>query len=459
MLKKQLIYFILSTIVFTSCKKYLDVGSSPTQLNSTAVFKSDATAIAAQLAIYEQMESDGLGFYMMANTGLSSDELTNYIGSTNYVELATNNLTATNSNVLNLWSSFYKYIYEANAVIEGVQTSPSITETTSKELTGEAKFTRAFCHFYLVNFFGEVPLALTTDYNLNATSSRKPIDTVYAQIRRDLNDAISLLPDKFLAPNGAVSQERIRPTKWAAEALLARVELYTGDWSAALNLATDIIGNTSMFSILPDLNQVFLKNNGEAIWQLQSVIPRFNSFVGALMVTSSAPSTVALSSTLVSSFEAGDKRSSAWINSVNAGGNLYYYPYKYKVGQGASTVTEYTTVMRLAEVYLIRAEAFARLNDFVSAAKDINLIRSRASLPPVNPSSQAECLEIIRKERNAELFAEFGDRWFDLKRTGVATTILQPVKGNDWTSGVDELYPIPQSEIVKNSRLTQNSGY
>ncbi len=94
---------------------------------------------------------------------------------------------------------------------------------------GEARFFRAFCYFYLVNLFGDVPLATTTDSTINARLPRIPSDEVYQQIITDLKEAESLLSTEYLDANlksyGGLP-ERVRPTKWAASAMLARVYLY-----------------------------------------------------------------------------------------------------------------------------------------------------------------------------------------------------------------------------------------
>src|SRR5690606_34940810 len=97
------------------------------------------------------------------------------------------------------------------------------------KLLGEALFVRAFCYFYLVNLFGEVPLALTSDYRTNNALPRAPVELVYAQLIADLSEAAELLPEGFAHTGG----ERVRPNRAAAQAMLARVLLYSGDWVGA----------------------------------------------------------------------------------------------------------------------------------------------------------------------------------------------------------------------------------
>jgi hypothetical protein len=115
-------------------------------------------------------------------------------------------------------------------------------------------------------------------------------------------------------------------------------------------------------------------------------------------------------------------------------------------------------VLRLAEQYLIRAEARARLGKVPESQADINAIRSRSGLSNTTAADPAALLLAIEKERQVELFSEWGHRWLDLKRTGRADAVLGAEKPTDWQP-TDALYPIPQNEILSNPLLTQNLGY
>ncbi len=159
---------------------------------------------------------------------------------------------------------------------------------------------------------------------------------------------------------------------------------------------------------------------------------------------------------MLNAFEPGDLRKAKWLNSTVIGGQIYFYPFKYKIRSGRP-VTEYYMVLRLAEQYLIRAEAEAKLNDLSDAIADLNIVRSRAGLPNTSATTQAQLLAAIKHERQVELFCEWGSRWFDLKRTGDIDAVLGAEK-TGWSS-TDSLYPIPFSEIQANPFLTQNTGY
>jgi hypothetical protein len=446
---------LLTTVLLFSCRKFVEIAIPKTQITTPAVYTDDATAISAIRGIYSKMmEGDFARGYLKSVTlltGLSSDEFINYSSDPNNVEFYTNSLLPVNSDINNLWKDAYSYIYQANAVIEGLSNSTGLSASIKTQLGGEAKFLRAYFHFYLVNLWGDVPLITTTDYRINATAYRTSSANVYQQIILDLKGAQSNLADDYSYSNN----ERVRPNKWAATALLARVYLYTGDWVNAEAQATMIISNTSRYSIVSNLDNVFLKNSNEAIWQLMPVEPGKNTWEGTLFKIQNY---VALTNQSVNAFEPGDNRKNSWVNSYTDATGLHYYPYKYKISIDNQPLTEYSMILRLAEQYLIRAEARAQQNNVVGAQADINTIRNRAGLSNTAANDKASLLLAIEHERLVELFSEWGHRWLDLKRTNRTNAILGPLKGTSWQA-TDVLYAIPQSELLNDPNLTQNAGY
>lgn len=462
--KMLFLYLLLISSYITSCKKFVEVEAPTTQIIGSSVFSNDATATSAMVGIYSKLMSNSSSFINTQITrlgGLSSDELANFSTSVNDATVFQNALDPGNSNVLILWRDTYGYIYQANAIIEGLTNSTGVTTPTRNQLAGEAKFFRALCHFYLTNFFGDIPYITTTDYRINNIVPRTPKAQVYQQIIADLKDAQSLLNDGYVKSDNTVyttSAERIRPNKWAATSLLARVYLYVGDWMNAESQASAILNNSSVYNLASDLNGVFLKNSNEAIWQLMPVTTGINTPEGNAFILTTAPTSTAISDQLLNSFEVGDNRKIKWINSITVGTQTYYYPYKYKVKTGAS-VTEYYMVLRLAEQYLIRSDARAQQNNILGAISDLNVIRGRAGLPSlVTTLTQAQTLTAIEQERRVELFAELGNRWLDLKRTNRADAILGPLKSPNWQS-TDVLYPIPLVQLQNDQNMTQNPGY
>src|SRR5690606_32787353 len=183
---------------------------------------------------------------------------------------------------------------------------------------------------------------------------------------------------------------------------------------------------------LDDPDQVFLANSKEAILQI-SPIGRGNSLThteeGNVFIKTSLTNTaIGLSDNLMDSWDVGDRRYTSWVGRFDGSGpdETYYYPYKYKVqyDNSGGDITEYSMVLRLAEQYLIRAEANIKLGNLQAAIADLDVLRKRAGislLANTAPNLSApDLMEIVLKERRKELFAEWGHRWLDLKRNGIA---------------------------------------
>jgi hypothetical protein len=475
---------VIVFLLLVGCKKFVAIEAPITTVNEENVYKTDATAIAVLTGIYSSIVNDGR-FMGRASisllSGLSADELTlaSIITDARLLAYYKNQLRANPSENYGteLWggggTNIFNYLFICNAAIEGVNNSGSLTASVKRQLLGEAKFMRAFFYFYLVNFFGDVPLVLTTNPAINASLSRSPVPQVYQQIVADLKEAQQLLSDNFLnkdLQNYAGTPERVRPTKWVATALLARTYLYLADYSNAEVESSKIISNTAQFSLPPALNSVFLKNSTESIWQLQPVQIGRNTedaFVFILPATgpNASVNPVYLSPQLLNEFEPGDLRRKGgnWIDSVIVSGNNYFFPGKYKATITSGAISEYLMVFRLAEQFLIRAEARAQQNNIGGAQDDLNKIRTRAGLPDTKANDKISLLAAILKERQVELFTELGHRWLDINRTGNIDAVMSAVtplkaNGGKWQS-YQRLYPVYYNDILKNSNLSQNNGY
>jgi starch-binding outer membrane protein, SusD/RagB family len=447
-----------------SCKKFVEVDAPRTSLVASTIFTKDASAMAVLTSVYSRMMEGGINLSSGSRSigllcGLSADELENFATRIDQVQFATNNLESTNQYLTAIWSELYKYIYVANTVLEQLKENNAISPRFNQQMTGEALFIRAFCYYYLTALFGDVPLILTTDYQQAAVATRLPGTEVIKRIIVDLKASGDLLQEQFVDQDLNNSEERIRPNKWAAAALLARVYLLNGEWENAENQATLVIEQTALFSLETDLNKTFIKNSRETIWQLMPVFPGYNTLDGNTYILTSLPTSVALSPHLMVEFEPQDRRRTDWVKDTAILGRIYSFPYKYKVKTNP-VVSEYQMVLRLAEQYLIRAEARANLHrivGFQSATTDLNALRNRAGLPDVINLDESTVGQAIEHERKVELFTEWGHRWIDLKRTHRSDAILSPLKPA-WKS-TDSLYPIPQSERTKDPNLTQNAGY
>lgn len=448
---------VLSCILTAGgCRKLVQVDKPDDSMTSATVFSNDSLA---------QKAINGLYIKIMGNTkfllcgamsvfpSLSADELTRFFPMGNEEQFSSNAIVSSNQLInVNIWKAAYTYIYQCNICIEGLNKSTGVSTNLKKRLTGEVKFVRALCYFYLVNLYGAVPLVLGTNAEVNAMLSRSGEEQIYQQIEADLLDASDALIEV---------KENTVPTSFSAKALLARVYLNLEDWSRAEEYASGII-NSEQFTLQNDLSEVFKFKSKEIIFQWAPVQSGMNAPEGFLFVPlgTGRPS-YSISKELWESFETGDLRKGTWIREGTFAGQQYRIPYKYKIYLSATGIspTEYNVVLRLAEQYLIRAEALAKQNRTEEAVDDINIIRARAGLPAlVTTINKEQCLQAIEQERRTELFTEWGHRWIDLKRTNRADEVLSVIKGSNWQAN-DKLYPIPFAELETAPNLKQNPGY
>jgi len=450
---------LVFTVVFftVSCNDFVEVPLPNSQLTGTTVFESSLTANAAMAQVYVQLRDTGiftgLGTGASLNMGLYADEFQDYSTSPITQAMFNNSLSDDNVTVLSQWQISYSQIYKVNTIIAGLTNSTTLSQTVRNQLRGESLFVRALVHFYLLQIYGDIPYVTTTDYNINSHVSRQPASLVYDAIVADLLEAISLLPEAY------VSADRARPNKFAARAFLARVYLYMGLNAEAANEASAVL-NSTMYAWETDLNKVFLRNSTTTLWQFASSTATRNSNEGSIFIFVTGPPTLCgLRPDFIASFETGDQRKVNWTKAVVSGGNTWYHPFKYKLRTAsASSSQEYSVILRLAEQYLIRAEARAKQGDIINAKSDLNKIRTTAGLPVTTAVTVADLLTEIQKQRRFELFTEFGHRFFDLKRSGTINSVLTASKPG-WNP-TDALWPIPQLELnVNPNLLPQNPGY
>jgi hypothetical protein len=217
---------------------------------------------------------------------------------------------------------------------------------------------------------------------------------------------------------------------------------------------------------------VFLKNSKEAIWQIMPVNVNQNTTDANSFILVSDPNSqqpTYISSFLLNSFETGDRRKTNWMSVYTSGTGTYYYPSKYMANRITPTnpptpPTEYLMVIRLAEMYLIRAEARAQLNNVSGAQADLNVLRARAGLINTIAADKASLLTAILHERQVELFTEWGHRWFDLIRSGNINSVMTVVTAAKTSGAISwkpyqQLYPLNYVDIQLDPNLTQTVGY
>lgn len=455
----RLLFIVLLSTCLPACNKLLDV----TPADETSVgqaFSDSAFALSAVTGIYHKMvthghfEWSGLSYH----AARSADEVAWPTGMIDYFER--DSLLYTDYDVRTMWSQGFNSLFLINTCIKGLQSTPQLSAGLQRQLLGESLFCRAFVNFYLVNLWGDaIPLITTPDMEVNKVAKSVPQQQVYDQIMADLLRAQALLSTAY------AGEGRVRPNLAAASALLARVYLYRKRYSDAITQANRVI-NSDLYTPLQPPGTVFLQTSQETIWQLMPPTNKLIDPVGDALIHLGTASS--LTPQLSAAFEPGDVRRLAWVVENILSGKSYTTAGKYRnrasVADPASA--EYYVVLRLAEQYLIRAEAYARLGNTAAAVADLNIIRARAGLPRLPASlDQQQCMLAVEQERRVELFTEWGHRWFDLKRwPGMynpaitrADEVLGAVK-SDWQSA-DQWYPVPRPDLQLNPNLVQNPGY
>ncbi|MBC7922609.1 MAG: RagB/SusD family nutrient uptake outer membrane protein [Ferruginibacter sp.] len=390
------------------------------------------------------------------------------------------------NNHLGGWGTYYYTINQCNLILKALPES-TLPEPEKDTIEGEVKFIRALMYFDLSRVYayepgvsvpaldkGAVPLLLEgiDSPEQVAYPVRNAAGEVYAQIYRDLQDATAKAPATG-GPN--------RATAGAAHALLARVALYNQDWSTAVQSATAALassvgrlaGNSeyvaawrangnpeSIFEVLFNSRQESLGVNNS----LQSAYTTIGSVSQASSLLASRPTplppatgwgSVVPTPTFLGLFTTGDVRRQLYQLGLNRSNNVIIECTKF-LGKSGTIYMDNVPVLRVSEMYLIRAEAAARLNQLVGAAEDVNRIRTRAGLLALTElDSQTKVLTEIELQRRLELAFE-GHRWFDLKRQG---RDVVKATGNVSYGDTRTLAPLPNSEILANKNLEQNSGY
>nr|MBA2746008.1 RagB/SusD family nutrient uptake outer membrane protein [Flavisolibacter sp.] len=210
---KYSILLLLVVLVNSSCKKYVDIPPPTNQLVQQLVFSDDKTATATVAGLYSRLNAfnssfgNSLGNFLPA---FSADEFRYILNAASFDEFAQHSISSSNTNIKSLWDNPYAYIYHANAILEGLNKAPNVSAATKTQLAGEAKFIRAFCYFYLVNYFGDVPLVMNTDFAVNTSLPRSPSAEVYAAVIKDLTEAQAELNINY------PSAERTRANKAVA---------------------------------------------------------------------------------------------------------------------------------------------------------------------------------------------------------------------------------------------------
>lgn len=468
-LNRFIIFFLCFSVVITGCKKYLEVPLPIDQLTTTTVYNTRPTILAAINGMYSAY-SEGIikaPYYKLTYVMSDEGEIDPLPG-TEYGDIIKANIVASNTQLIP-WSFFYRVIYRANELIEKLPLVDAtlLSETEKKQFIAAAKYIRAAEHFTLVNSWGDVPLTLTTSADENLTKPRTPANLVYDQIVKDLQEAAADLPTTVNTSNSKTIHN-----KYQALALLSKVYLYLGRWTEAETAATEVI-NSGQYLIVTGVNNVFKRGSREAIFSMGATSTGLLYDNRAILGWITLPATAgnattthcAIPAAMQARFEAADQRKVSGNWTIALFGKVFANKYLHNSSATAAMTSanpQDFICQRLAELYLIRAEAKAQLNNITganSAATDINVIRTRAGLGNTTAITKTDMLNAVEKERVTELFYE-GHRWYDLKRTNQLQAVLSavPYKAANYKPHYN-LWPIQATELNNSPNLTQNPGY
>lgn len=374
---------------------------------------------------------------------------------TQYRELGNKQITSANASVTALWGSIYNTIYIANFILERLPGLPGVTASIRNRVLATAHFLRGYAYFVALSTYGGVPLVTVTSVDANRNIPRATETQIRDFILEDFQSAMGNLPDN---PNPAFAGE------YAVRAALAKYYLYLGDWANAEQYASQVI-NSGFYTLEPDFADIVLQDfTDEAIFEMgytltddpgtSANIGLNNLFLGRRELIPTNQLVLALASV-----ESGDRFSTIVFNATLLNGNDNGWSVA-KYGT-ADEDNNNVVAIRLAEIFLIRAEARAHQNKISgtnSAQEDINKLRERANAPLVGSVAQNQMLALVEEERKFELAFE-GHRWYDLVRTGRAKAVMTAFTTN-WRDAY-ERWPIPQREILNNPSLSgnQNPGY
>lgn len=461
MKKNRSIYKIaLASLFAFSCNKMIEIPDHPIdKISENHVFSDSSAIMSAVVGVYSNFNAFSSGgslgsVQVTANCGQAADELLYAYNST----MSNNTYIATDGTINGLWKSGYENIYQMNSVINNVPNTSVIGDSLKRALVAEMKFTRAFYYFQLVNLFGGVPLVTVTDYNVTRLQPRATVDEVYGLIRSDLAEARAVLQPKYPSAAGT----KVRANLYTAMALSAKVFLYRQQWDSAVMMANEVI-NAGTYQLQTDPATTFLTSSQEVIWNLPGntlTNADLQTGEGNLFLPFSQYSTPSytVNPILVNAFETDDKRKTAWIISNTIGTNVYNVPGKYKNRTRTNAITSESYVMlRLADMYLVLAEAQAQLKNYTDAITALDVVRTRAGLGGYTGSNE-DLLNAIYHERQVEMAFEWGNRWYDLKRTNRIDSVMKAEKPNTWISTA-AIFPVPADQLTANINLKQNDGY
>jgi len=479
-MRKLILYLsLLALISLLGCEDLLDENPK-TFISSVNFYKSVSDFEAALKGLYVPVRNMALSSVQLEVIASYSDR-PEQAGEP--LEIWRNNLSTNTPG--GDWTNPYSLINNANLILEGLN-KVHLDAVIENKIEAEAKLLRAFAYFSLVQQFGDIPLRDRPVRSITEIQCPKSSQSdVYDLILSDLNFAESNLPE--------VGPDVARVNKFVAKALLARVYLTTAgfplhrteNYALAKTKALEVI-NSGKYALVSDYGDVFHKTRtytSESIWEAFWQVPfTINNLHLRSAPTGSSSATLLPTNAFEASFPVGDRRKEWGIRNgyINAKGhtivartyfnkhiNPQFFEDELTAGAAEQAYEYNTPIIRLAEMYLIAAEAENEMNGPENAYQYINIIRERARINKSDPThvpdlsglSKEQFRSAVLMEREWELYME-GHAWFDMKRTQTFDKI-QSARGSDLAVPIgpyNNTFLIPLSELL-NNKIEQNPLY
>lgn len=462
---KYLLLFVSLVFVLVSCKKELDLNPTDTFSEANSFITLSDVQLGANGAYgrYSAYEND---IYFNA---LLSDEVKLGLdnagqGALTYRYQFSADPT-TGGDVVAAWGDYYGMIDQVNRVLPFI---PTVTATPAEEprrdiIKGQLLALRAIAHFGLLQAYSKnydpaeslgISIMLTSDPL--AKPARNTMAEVMTQIEADFAEARSLLP----AVTAATFSDTVM-NKVNIAAYQARIALYRKDYDAAITFASEVItANVKPLAGLTDFPQIWTDNNDfETLFRIRYAT---STAIGGLWGTTAGQYYIAPSDKLFASYDASDIRRDIYIGDDGAGN---HYVNKFYLSSRGGLIVD-MKACRIAEMYLIRAEAYAKRSspDIIAGALDLNLLRTNRITGYVDETfaTSAVLADAVLQERFKELAFE-GFRFYDLKRNNLPVQRLASDANPAWQTLVAGdfkfVLPIPRNDLQANPNLVQNAGY
>jgi len=500
---KFLVYVVLAGLIFASqgCEKVL-YKSPLGQLSTEVNYVTQDDAVRAVTAAYNPAAGNnwcctyvnpGFMHWVLGNVASDDTDKGGESGSDQLYaqQVQLFNIPADNDATRFAYQNSYIGVRRANLVLENI-VNITMDENLKTRFLAEAKFLRGWYYFNLVKTFGDVPLVLSSSLE-SYDMARTPKAEVWAQIIRDFTEAEAVLPEA----SGYGAADHGRATKGAAQAYLGKAYLYLNDFANAEIWFGRVIasGEYELSSDYLGMFQRAGETSKEHIFQVkflndQGAQPANNNNIGTTFgsrakngwgfnlptqdfVDAFEPGDPRLEQTV---YKNGDVLSDGWVANVGNSTTGYmvrkYYVPDYERIQGSVQAGRDDIYMRLGKVYLWYAEAANEIGKTDDALHYLNEVRRRARqgnnsvLPDITVTGKDALRAAIWHEQRVEFGQEY-ERFFELVRQGRAGEVLRAyaakyntAKGEGFRDGVNEVYPIPQTEInLSGGKIIQNQGY